>query len=79
MPWNGTAWDGAWYRRAYYDDGSPLGSAQNQECQIDAIAQSWAVLSGAGDETRRRQAMEAVRARLVRPDDRLILLFTPAL
>jgi cyclic beta-1,2-glucan synthetase len=70
-------WDGAWYRRAYYDDGTPLGSAQNQECQIDAIAQSWAVLSGAADEGRARQAMGAVLERLVRRDDRLLLLFTP--
>lgn len=70
-------WDGAWYRRAYYDDGSPLGSAQNSECQIDAIAQSWAVLTGAADTNRARQAMTAVSERLVRRDDRLILLFTP--
>lgn len=70
-------WDGAWYRRAYYDDGSPLGSAQNSECQIDAIAQSWAVLTGAGDAERARQAMTAVLERLVRREDRLILLFTP--
>lgn len=70
-------WDGAWYRRAYYDDGSPLGAAQNSECQIDAIAQSWAVLTGAGDAERVRQAMSAVLERLVRRDDRLILLFTP--
>jgi cyclic beta-1,2-glucan synthetase len=71
-----TAWDGDWYRRAYYDDGAPLGSAQNTECQIDAIAQSWAVLSGAGDATRSRQAMAAVLRKLVRPEERLILLFT---
>ena len=70
-------WDGAWYRRAYYDDGTPLGSAQNQECQIDAIAQSWAVLSGAANGERARQAMQAVLARLVRRDDQLLLLFTP--
>ena len=72
-----SAWDGAWYRRAYYDDGAPLGSNQNQECQIDAIAQSWAVLSGAGDPQRSRQAMQSVLDRLVRPQDRLALLFTP--
>ncbi|MBX3011462.1 MAG: hypothetical protein KF832_08130 [Caldilineaceae bacterium] len=70
-------WDGAWYRRAYYDDGSPLGSAQNSECQIDAIAQSWAVLTGAAAPERAQQAMNAVLERLVRWDDRLILLFTP--
>jgi cyclic beta-1,2-glucan synthetase len=50
-------WDGAWYRRAYFDDGSPLGSAENAECQIDSISQSWAVLSGAGDPGRARRAM----------------------
>ena len=72
-----SAWDGAWYRRAYYDDGAPLGSIQEAECQIDAIAQSWAVLSGAGDPQRSRQAMQSVLDRLVRPQDRLALLFTP--
>jgi cyclic beta-1,2-glucan synthetase len=72
-----TSWDGAWYRRAYYDDGSPLGSIQNTECQIDGIAQSWAVLSGAGDPIRSQQAMQAVLDRLVLPQDRLTLLFTP--
>ncbi|MHB1295388.1 MAG: GH36-type glycosyl hydrolase domain-containing protein [Anaerolineae bacterium] len=71
------AWDGEWYRRAYYDDGTPLGSAQNRECQIDSIAQSWAVLSGAGDPARAAQAMDAVAARLVRQEDQLVLLFTP--
>ena len=70
-------WDGEWYLRAFYDDGSPLGSSQNAECQIDAIAQSWAVLSGAGDPGRSAQAMAAVLQRLVRLDDRLLLLFTP--
>ncbi len=70
-------WDGEWYRRAYYDDGTPLGSAQNQECRIDSIAQSWAVISGAGDPARTGQAMAAVRRNLVKPDARLILLFTP--
>jgi cyclic beta-1,2-glucan synthetase len=71
------SWDGEWYRRAYYDDGTPLGSAQNKECRIDSIAQSWAVLSGAADPERARQGMDAVREQLVRVDDRLILLFTP--
>jgi cyclic beta-1,2-glucan synthetase len=71
------AWDGAWYRRAYYDDGAPLGSSQDPECQIDAIAQSWAVLSGAGDPQRSRQAMQSVLEHLVRPQDRLALIFTP--
>ncbi len=71
------AWDGHWYRRAYYDDGTPLGSAQNQECQIDSIAQSWAVLSGAGDPDHMTQAMKAVAEHLVRDEDQLLLLFTP--
>ena len=72
-----SAWDGAWYRRAYFDDGTPLGSKDNPECQIDAIAQSWAALSGAGDPARARQAMEAVDRRLVRRGDRLVLLLAP--
>jgi cellobiose phosphorylase len=71
------AWDGAWYRRAYFDDGTPLGSAQNDECQIDAIPQAWAVISGAADPVRAAQAMAAVEERLVRPGDRLIQLFDP--
>lgn len=72
-----SAWDGEWYRRAYYDDGSPLGSIQEAECQIDSIAQSWAVLSGAGDPQRSRQAMQSVLKRLVDPENRLLKLFTP--
>jgi cyclic beta-1,2-glucan synthetase len=71
------AWDGAWYRRAYFDDGTPLGSATNDECQIDSIAQSWAVISGGGDAERARRAMAAVEQHLVRDADGLILLFTP--
>ncbi|MCL5999347.1 MAG: hypothetical protein M1546_25280 [Chloroflexi bacterium] len=71
------AWDGAWYRRAYYDDGTPLGSATNRECQIDSIAQSWAVLSGAANPQRATQAMQSVNERLVRRADQLVLLFTP--
>jgi cellobiose phosphorylase len=70
-------WDGAWYRRAYFDDGTPLGSAANPECQIDSISQSWAVLSGAGDAQRARLAMEAVDRRLVRRDSALIQLLDP--
>ena len=62
------AWDGQWYRRAYFDDGEPLGSATNPECQIDSLPQSWAILSGAGDRERSRTAMEAVDQRLVRRD-----------
>lgn len=70
-------WDGGWYRRAFFDDGAVLGSATNAECQIDAIAQSWSVLSGAGDPERRRLAMEALDARLVRRDQGLIQLLDP--
>ena len=72
-----SAWDGAWYRRAYYDDGTPLGSAANNDCQIDSIAQSWAVLSGASDPGRATQAMESVADRLVHPSDQLVLLLAP--
>jgi cyclic beta-1,2-glucan synthetase len=71
------AWDGNWYLRAFYDDGSRLGSHENNECQIDSIAQSWAVLSGAADPTRAAQAMESVNQRLVKPTEQMILLFTP--
>ncbi|MCG7854156.1 MAG: protein ndvB, partial [Methanosarcinaceae archaeon] len=70
-------WDGDWYLRAFYDDGTPLGSSQNQECQIDSIAQSWAVLSRAAEPARAQRAMEAVYERLVVSDDKLLLLFTP--
>jgi cyclic beta-1,2-glucan synthetase len=70
-------WDGEWYRRAYFDDGSPLGSAGNAECRIDSIAQSWSVLSGAGEAERSRAAMEAVVKRLVRREHRLIQLLDP--
>jgi cellobiose phosphorylase len=70
-------WDGEWYRRAYFDDGSPLGSATSPECRIDSIAQSWSVLSGAGDAARSRMAMSAVDARLVRRDHALVQLLDP--
>jgi cyclic beta-1,2-glucan synthetase len=70
-------WDGEWYRRGYYDDGTPLGSAQSDECRIDSIAQSWAALSGAGDPARARQAMAALDRQLVHRGDRLALLFAP--
>jgi cyclic beta-1,2-glucan synthetase len=70
-------WDGAWYRRAYFDDGTPLGSAQNDECRIDSIAQSWSVISGAGDPERQRQAMRSFEEHLVREDARLLMLLTP--
>ena len=70
-------WDGEWYLRAYFDDGTPLGSSRNPECRIDSIAQSWSVLSGAGDLTRSRMAMDAVDKRLVRRDDALVQLLEP--
>ncbi len=70
-------WDGEWYRRAYFDDGTPLGSAQNVECQIDSISQSWSVLSGAGDPARSQMAMQAVDRRLVRREDSIIQLLDP--
>src|SRR5207247_8554593 len=54
------AWDGDWYRRAYFDDGTPLGSAQNSECRVDSIAQTWAVISGVSDQYRAGRAMAAV-------------------
>ena len=71
------AWDGQWYRRAYFDDGTPLGAAANDACRIDSIAQSWSVLSGAADPTRQESAMAAVDAYLVRHAEGLVLLFTP--
>jgi cyclic beta-1,2-glucan synthetase len=71
------AWDGAWYRRGYYDDGTPLGSSENAECRIDSVAQSWAVLSSAVDRPRAVAAMEAVVRHLVREQEGLILLLAP--
>jgi cyclic beta-1,2-glucan synthetase len=69
------AWDGAWYRRAWFDDGTPLGSATNDECRIDSISQSWAAISGAGNPVRAELAMAAVEHELI--GDRVALLFTP--
>lgn len=71
------AWDGEWYLRAFFDDGEPLGSAASSECQIDSIAQSWAVISGAADSARARTAMQSVYRQLVRHEDGLVQLFTP--
>ncbi|HTT67856.1 MAG TPA: glucoamylase family protein [Gemmatimonadales bacterium] len=71
------SWDGEWYRRGYYDDGTPLGSAQNDECRIDSIAQSWAVLSGAAPARHAERAMDAVRTHLVQRGARLVLALTP--
>jgi cyclic beta-1,2-glucan synthetase len=70
-------WDGDWYRRAFFDDGTPLGSAMNAECRIDSIAQSWAVLSGAAKPERAAKAMAAVDQYLIQRGDGLVLLFTP--
>jgi cyclic beta-1,2-glucan synthetase len=71
------AWDGDWYRRAYFDDGTPLGSVANTECRIDSIAQSWSMISGAGDSQCAARAMAAVEKYLVRRDEGLVLLFMP--
>ncbi len=72
-----SAWDGNWYRRAYYDDGKPLGSIQNRDCQIDSISQSWSVISHAAEPEKARQAMESLYQRLVLKDQGLVLLLTP--
>ncbi len=71
------AWDGGWYRRAWFDNGTPLGSIENEECQIDSISQSWATISGGGERVRARQAMMAVDQRLVRRDAQIIQLLAP--
>jgi cyclic beta-1,2-glucan synthetase len=71
------AWDGEWYRRGYFDDGAPLGSAASDECRIDSIAQSWAVLSGAATPDRAARAMAALDRQLIRREDGLALLFAP--
>ncbi|MGH9648075.1 MAG: GH36-type glycosyl hydrolase domain-containing protein, partial [Bryobacteraceae bacterium] len=70
-------WDGEWYLRAFFDDGSPMGSSKNQELRIDSLPQSWAVLSGAGDPARALQAMQSATRDLVKQDDQIVLLFTP--
>ncbi|MDF2882101.1 MAG: NdvB [Clostridiaceae bacterium] len=71
------AWDGDWYRRAYFDDGTPLGSAENEECKIDSLAQSWSVISGAGKPSRIKEAMESLETNLVKYDKGMVLLLTP--
>ncbi|MCY6483224.1 cyclic beta 1-2 glucan synthetase [Clostridium aestuarii] len=71
------AWDGNWYRRAYFDDGTPLGSIENDECQIDSLSQSWAVISNAGDKERVKEAMSALEKYLVKEDVGMVLLLTP--
>ena len=72
-----TSWDGDWYRRAYFDDGTPLGSASNAECRIDSIAQSWSVLSGAAPAKRAQRAMSSLHEHLVHDDARLVQLLDP--
>jgi cyclic beta-1,2-glucan synthetase len=72
-----SGWDGEWYRRGYYDDGTPLGSASSLECRIYAIAQSWSVLSGAAPEERQRRALASLAEHLVRDDARVSLLLAP--
>jgi cyclic beta-1,2-glucan synthetase len=72
------AWDGDWYRRGYFDDGAPLGSVSSDECRIDSIAQSWAVISGAADPERAARAMSAIDRQLVNRSEGLVQLFTPA-
>jgi cyclic beta-1,2-glucan synthetase len=71
------AWDGQWYRRAYYDDGTPLGSAQSEEARIDSLPQSWSVICGLGNPERSGIALRAVLEHLVRGEDGMVLLFTP--
>ncbi|HEX7556340.1 MAG TPA: protein ndvB, partial [Leptolinea sp.] len=71
------AWDGEWYIRAFYDDGTPLGSSTSEECKIDSIAQSWGVLSGAAAPERARKAMQSVVDKLVKPDIQIVQLFNP--
>lgn len=75
---NTTGWDGAWYRRAYYDNGAVLGSTESDECQIDALAQAWAVLSGVASDARATQALDAMEERLVSEEAGIIRLLTPA-
>lgn len=71
------AWDGEWYRRAYFDNGEPLGSAQNQECQIDVLPQSWATISGVGTPERRRVALDSLWAQLVSQELQIVQVLTP--
>lgn len=75
---NQNGWDGDWYRRAYFDDGTPLGSKENPECRIDSIAQSWSILSGAGQDDKKQTALASLNEHLVRPKEGIILLLDPA-
>ena len=74
---NSKGWDGNWYLRAFYDDGTPLGSSENEECRIDAISQSWAVITGAADESKAEKALLSAEKYLVSEQDRIIRLLTP--
>lgn len=74
---NNEGWDGEWYRRAFYDDGTPLGSAENDECKIDAIAQAWAVISGAAPDDKVQKALKSAQKHLVSESDGIIRLLTP--
>ncbi|PQV65427.1 cyclic beta-1,2-glucan synthetase [Abditibacterium utsteinense] len=72
------AWDGEYYRRGYFDDGTPLGSASSEEAKIDSLPQSWSIIAGGGDKARAEQAMRSLEEHLIKKDDKLVLLFTPA-
>ena len=72
------AWDGEYYRRGYFDDGTPLGSHESEEAKIDSLPQSWALITGGGDEARAKQAMASLETHLIKKEDKLVLLFTPA-
>lgn len=74
---NSNAWDGKWYKRAFFEDGTPLGSNQNDECKIDSISQSWSVISKAGEDEKSRMAMESLNAYLVDRENMVIKLLTP--
>ena len=74
---NENGWDGKWYRRAYFEDATPVGSSINDECKIDGISQSWAVISGAGEIDKCVQAMNSLEAYLVDKENMLIKLLTP--
>jgi cyclic beta-1,2-glucan synthetase len=74
---NYDGWDGKWYLRAFYDDGTPLGSSKNEECRIDAISQAWSIFSGVASEERSKQVLSAVEEHLVSQKDRIIRLLTP--
>lgn len=75
---NDAGWDGDWYRRAWYDNGAPLGSKASDECQIDALAQAWAVMSGVASPERAQKALDALEQHLISDQDKLIRLLTPA-